>query len=154
MLNTPEAARYRQTMVKKMLQCAPVTGVSPGGGGRGVGAENAVQNLDGGVAGLGVSDSKLAAPPGAGPATGAALLPARGALAALDPDEKEAGSASATRAVSGGAERPANGARGPGRKSLEVMEQAAKALLFRKLRTMRELENGRDESTTDSTDAE
>jgi len=153
MRNTPEAAHYRQAVVNKMLQCAGETVGSNSGAGGAVGVNDSVEGLSCGVAGLVVRDSTLTAPPGASPAAGAPSPPARGATTAPGPAAVAAGPAPAARAASGGAERPAQRASGAGRKAQAVKEQAAKAVLFRKLRTTRELENGVEGSTKDSVDA-
>jgi len=77
MRNTLEAARYRQAVVNKMLQSAGLSVGSTSGAGGAAGVDESVDGLMGGVAGLGVRDSSLTAPPGASPAAGAPAPPAR-----------------------------------------------------------------------------
>lgn len=134
MRNPPGAARYRQSVVHKMLQCAGVMMGSSSGAEGAVSVNDSVDGLIGFVAGLSVCYSTLTAPTGASLAAGAPPPPERGAPAVPGPAVVAAGSASAARAASFGAERPAQRASGAGRKSQAVKEQAAKAVQFRKLR--------------------
>jgi len=106
MQKKPEAARYRQDVVNKMLQSAGVSmGLTSGAGGA-AGVEESVNGLNGGVAGLGVRDSSLTAPPDVSPAAGAPAPPARRAPAAPGTAAAAAVSAPAARAATGTAERP------------------------------------------------
>jgi len=112
-----------------------------------------VDGLIGGVAGLGVRDSSLTAPPGASPAAGAPAPPARGAPAAPGTAAAAAVSTPAARAATGPAERPGQRASVAGRKAKASKEQTAKGVLVRKLRTTRDLDDSDEGSTTDSTEA-
>ena len=153
MRNTPEAARYRQAVVNKMLQSAGVSVGSTSSAGGAAGVDESVDGLNGGVAGLGVRDSSLTTPPDASPAAGAPAPPARGAPAAPGTAAAAAVSAPAARAVTGAAERPGQRASVAGRKAQASKEQAAKEVLVRKLRTTHDLDDSDEGSTTDSTEA-
>jgi len=153
MRNTPEAARYRQAVVNKMLRSAGVSVGSTSGAGRAAGVDESVDGLNGGVADLCVRDSSLTAPPDASPAAGAPATPARGAPAAPGTAAAAAVSAPAARAATGAAERPGQRASVTGLKTQTSKEQAAKAVLVRKLWTTRDLDDSNEGSTTDSTKA-
>jgi len=153
MRNTPEAARYRKAIVNKMLQSAGSSLGSTSGAGGASGVDVSVDGLNGGVVGPGDRDSSLTAPPGASPAAEALAPPARGAPAAPGTAAAAAVSAPASRAATGPAKRSVQRASVAGRKAQASEEQAAKAVLLRKLRTTRDLDDRDEGSTTDSTEA-
>jgi len=153
MRNTLKVARYRQAVVNKMLQSAGVSVGSTSGARGAAGVDKSVDGLNGGVVGLAVRHSLLTVPPDASPAAGAPALPARGVPAAPKTAAAAAVSALAARAVTGAAERPGQRASVTGRKAQASKEQAAKAVLVRKLRTTRDLADSNEGSTTDSTEA-
>ena len=136
-----------------MLQSAGVSVGSTSGAGGAADVDEFVDGLNGGVGSLGVHDFSFIAPPDASPAAGAPAPPALGAPAAPGTAAAAALSVPAARTATSRAERPGQRASVTGRKAQASKTVAAKAVLVRKLRTTRDLDDSNEGSTSNSTQA-
>jgi len=153
MRNTPESALYRQAVVNMVQQSAGVSVRSTSGAGGAADVDESGDGLNGGVGSLGLHDFSLTAPPDASPAAGAPAPPALGAPAAPGTAAAAALSATAAQAATSRAERPGQRASVTGRKAQASKKVAARAVLIRKLRTTRDLDDSNEGSTSNSTEA-
>jgi len=163
MRNTPEAAKYRQAVLRKMMKCAgmeaaPAPPASSELGTGNVADEIHVVEVDDGVAALDVTstpaDATSSALPDAGTAAGANAPPGR-----EPPAAPVAGRPAADRALAAVAAKrtasktPGNGEGGyrRGRNSQAAKQHAASAALKQQLKTTRGLEQTSESETTTTT---
>jgi len=163
MRNTPEAAQYRQAVMRKMMQAAglaapPAPAPTPAPPARSAVKEIHVVEVDDGVAAMEVTtlaaDASSSAPPAGGSAAGANAPPGEDPPAAPVAADTAAATALAAEAESPAAP-PARGSGGGdnqrGRKSQAAKQRAASAALNKQLDTTRGLDQSSESDTTTTT---
>jgi len=163
MRHTPEAAQYRQAVMRKMMQAAglaapPAPAPTPAPPARIAVNEIHVVEVDDGVAAMEVTtlaaDASSSAPPAAGSAAGANAPPGEDPPAAPVAADTAAATALAAEAESPAAP-PARGSGGGdnqrGRKSQAAKQRAASAALNKQLDTTRGLDQSSESDTTTTT---
>ena len=163
MRHTPEAAKYRQAVMRKMMQAAglaapPAPAPSPAPPAHSAVDEINVVEVDDGVADMDVTppaaDASSSAPPAAGSAAGANAPPGEDPPAAPVAADTAGTTALAAEAASPAAP-PARGNGGGdnqrGRKSQAAKQRAASAALSKQLDTTRGLDHSSESDTTTTT---